>query len=60
MSDKKPPLLADLLTEVSKFSPDYLIDEETDGNLVIILNQRLENSRLIPLIEEYELNEDSE
>jgi hypothetical protein len=46
--DKKP-LLSELLTEVAKFAPDYMIDEETDGNIIIILNMKLEDSRLIPL-----------
>lgn len=46
--DKKP-LLGDLLREVAKFAPDYIIDEETDGNIIIILNMQLENSRLIPM-----------
>ena len=56
----KQPLLSDLLTEVAKYAPDYMIDEESDGNIVIILNKRLENSRLIPFETEDELNEDAE
>lgn len=54
------PLISDLLTEVKKFAPDYIIDEESDGNIVIILNKRLENSRLIPFETEDELSEDVE
>lgn len=54
------PLLYDLLTEVAKFAPDYMIDEESDGNIVIILNKRLENSRLISFETEYDREEDAE
>lgn len=56
----KNPLISELLTEVAKFAPDYMIDEESDGNIVIILNKRLENSRLISFEEEYEIEEDME
>lgn len=57
---EKNPLLYDLLTEVAKFAPDYMIDEESDGNIVIILNKRLENDRLVSFPEQYELEEDAE
>jgi hypothetical protein len=57
--DKKP-LLSELLTEVAKYAPQYMIDEETDGNIVIILNKRLEDSRLIPFETEDEIEEDAE
>jgi hypothetical protein len=57
--DKKP-LLSELLTEVAKFAPDYMIDEEIDGNIIIILNKRLEDSRLIPFETEDEIAEDVE
>jgi hypothetical protein len=33
--------LADLLTEVAKYAPHYTIDEERDGNIVIILNKTI-------------------
>jgi hypothetical protein len=56
----KQPLISDLLAEVRKFAPNYMIDEESDGNIVIILNKRLENSRLIPFETEDELSEDAE
>ena len=54
--DKKP-LLSDLLREVAKFAPDYMIDEENDGNIIIILNMHLENSRLVPFEGEDEIDE---
>jgi hypothetical protein len=54
--DKKP-LLSDLLREVAKFAPDYMIDEENDGNIIIILNMHLENSRLVPFEAEDEIDE---
>jgi fructose-specific component phosphotransferase system IIB-like protein len=38
--------LADLLTEVAKYAPHYIIDEEQDGNIVIILNKQLVNGYL--------------
>lgn len=56
----KQPLLSDLLTEVAKYAPHYIIDEESDGNIVIILNKRLEDSRLIPFETEDEIEEDAE
>ena len=56
----KQPLLSDLLTEVAKYAPHYMIDEETDGNIVIILNKRLENSRLVSFETEDEIEEDME
>ena len=56
----KQPLINDLLTEVAKFAPDYMIDEEPDGNIVIILNKRLEDSRLLSFPEQHELEEDAE
>jgi hypothetical protein len=56
----KQPLISDLLAEVKKFAPDYMIDEESDGNIVIILNKRLENSRLVSFETEDELSEDAE
>ena len=57
--DKKP-LLSDLLREVARFAPEYMIDEESDGNIVIILNRRLSDSRLIPVETEDEIEEDVE
>ena len=57
--DKKP-LLSELLTEVAKYAPHYMIDEESDGNIVIILNKRLEDSRLVSFPDEFEDKEDAE
>lgn len=57
---EKNPLLSDLLTEVAKFAPHYIIDEESDGNIVIILNKRLEESRLVSFPDEFEDKEDAE
>jgi hypothetical protein len=39
--------IKDLLTEVAKFAPDYLLDEESDGNVVIILNKQLDGDTLV-------------
>lgn len=46
--------LADLLTEVAKYAPHYIIDEEKDGNIVIILNKTLVSGYLQDFPEEQE------
>lgn len=48
--------LEEIVSMVSRWCPDVLVTEESDGNIVLSLNMRLkDNEVLVPFAEEYDL-----